>query len=133
MCSTWCASWASTGTCSSAIRLGKVAQLAASRNLEGLAGVVLIAPATPRPTVDTDAAHRHWHAYASRESLSDALECVLTYRPLAAGLREQVITDSDQRRPVVDTFETSWRESATDARSVEHPRARARSSAPSLV
>ena len=95
-----------------------MAQLAASRNLEGLAGVVLIARASPRPTVDTDSAPRRSHAYASRESISDALERVLTYRPLAAGLRGQVITDSDQRRPVVDTFETSWRESATDARSV---------------
>jgi pimeloyl-ACP methyl ester carboxylesterase len=73
---------------------GKVAQLAASRNPEGLAGVVLIAPAPPRPTVDADAARRRSHAYDSRESISDALERVLTYRPLAAGLREQVITDS---------------------------------------
>jgi pimeloyl-ACP methyl ester carboxylesterase len=38
---------------------GKVAQLAASRNLERRAGVVLVAPAPPRPTVDTDAAQRH--------------------------------------------------------------------------
>jgi pimeloyl-ACP methyl ester carboxylesterase len=56
--------------------------------------VVLIAPAPPRPTVDADAAQRRSHAYDSRESISDALDHVLTYRPLAAGLREQVITDS---------------------------------------
>jgi len=73
---------------------GKVAQLAASRNPEGLAGVILIAPAPPRPTVDADAAQRRSHAYDSREAISDALQRVLTYRPLAAGLREQVITDS---------------------------------------
>ena len=73
---------------------GKVAQLAASRNRRGLAGVVLVAPAPPRPTVDADAAQRRSHAYDSRESISDALQRVLTYRPLAAGLREQVITDS---------------------------------------
>jgi pimeloyl-ACP methyl ester carboxylesterase len=73
---------------------GKVAQLAASRDLEGLAGVVLVAPAPPRPTIDADAAQRRSHAYDSRESISDALQRVLTYRPLAAGLREQVITDS---------------------------------------
>jgi pimeloyl-ACP methyl ester carboxylesterase len=73
---------------------GKVAQLAASRNPEGLAGVVLVAPAPPRPTVDPDAAQRRSHAYDSRQSISDALERVLTYRPLAAELREQVITDS---------------------------------------
>jgi pimeloyl-ACP methyl ester carboxylesterase len=80
---------------SSGIRWGgKVAQLAASRNLEGLAGVVLVAPAPLRPTVDTDAAQRRSRAYASSASISDALERVLTYRPLAAGLRQQVITDS---------------------------------------
>jgi pimeloyl-ACP methyl ester carboxylesterase len=73
---------------------GKVAQLAASRNPEGLAGVVLVAPAPPRPAVDADAVQRRSHAYDSRESISDALQRVLTYRPLAAGLREQVITDS---------------------------------------
>lgn len=78
---------------------GKVAQLAASRNPEGLAGVVLIAPAPPRPTVDADAAQRLSHAYDSRESISDALQRVLTYRPLAAGLCEQVITDSLARNP----------------------------------
>jgi pimeloyl-ACP methyl ester carboxylesterase len=78
---------------------GKVAQLAASRNPEGLAGVVLVVPAPPRPTVDIDAAQRRSHAYASRESISDALQRVLTYRPLAAGLREQVITDSLAHNP----------------------------------
>ena len=78
---------------------GKVAQLAASRNPEGLAGVVLVAPAPPRPTVDADAAQRRSHAYDSRESISDALQRVLTYRPLAAGLREQVITDSLAHNP----------------------------------
>ena len=78
---------------------GKVAQLAASRKPEGLAGVVLIAPAPPRPTVDPDTAQRRSHAYDSRESISDALQRVLTYRPLTAGLREQVITDSLAHNP----------------------------------
>ena len=73
---------------------GKVAQFAASRNPEGLAGVVLVAPAPPRPTVDADAGQRRSHAYDSRESISEALQRVLTYRPLSAELREQVITDS---------------------------------------
>jgi pimeloyl-ACP methyl ester carboxylesterase len=73
---------------------GKVAQLAASRNPEGLAGVILIAPAPPRPTVDADTARTRSHAYDSRESISEALQRALTYRPLAAGPREQVITDS---------------------------------------
>jgi pimeloyl-ACP methyl ester carboxylesterase len=73
---------------------GKVAQLAASRRPEGLAGLVLIAPAPPRPAVDAQAADALSHAYDSRATVSDALQHVLTYRPLPAGLREQVITDS---------------------------------------
>jgi pimeloyl-ACP methyl ester carboxylesterase len=78
---------------------GKVAQLAASRNPEGLAGVVLVAPAPPRPTVAADAAQRRSHAYDSRESINEALQRVLTYRPLAAVLREQVIIDSLAHNP----------------------------------
>jgi pimeloyl-ACP methyl ester carboxylesterase len=73
---------------------GKVAQLAASRPPEGLAGLVLIAPAPPRPVVDAQAAQTLSHAYDSRATVSDALQHVLTHRPLPAGLREQVITDS---------------------------------------
>jgi pimeloyl-ACP methyl ester carboxylesterase len=77
----------------------KVAQLAASRNPDGLAGVVLVAPAPPQPTVDADTAQRRSHAYDSRQSISDALQHILTYRPLAAELREQVITDSLAANP----------------------------------
>jgi pimeloyl-ACP methyl ester carboxylesterase len=73
---------------------GKVAQLAASRRPDGLAGLVLIAPAPPRPAVDAQAADALSHAYDSRATVSDALQHVLTYRPLPTGLREQVITDS---------------------------------------
>jgi pimeloyl-ACP methyl ester carboxylesterase len=73
---------------------GKVAQLAASRQPDGLAGLVLIAPAPPRPAVDAQAADALSHAYDSRATVSDALEHVLTHRPLPASLREQVITDS---------------------------------------
>ena len=51
-------------------------------------------PAPPRPTVVDDAAQRRSHVYDSRESISDALQRGLTYRPLAVGLREQVITES---------------------------------------
>jgi pimeloyl-ACP methyl ester carboxylesterase len=78
---------------------GKVAQLAASRNPEGLAGVILIAPAPPGPTVDADTAQKRSHAYDSRESISEALQRARTYRPRAAGLREQVITDSLAHNP----------------------------------
>ncbi|MGH3280070.1 MAG: alpha/beta fold hydrolase [Trebonia sp.] len=73
---------------------GKAAQLAASRRPDGLAGLVLIAPAPPRPTIDAQAAEALSHAYDSRATVSDALQHVLTYRPLSADLREQVITDS---------------------------------------
>jgi pimeloyl-ACP methyl ester carboxylesterase len=77
----------------------KVAQLAASRHPEGLAGLILIAPAPPGLTVDADIAQQRSHAYDSRESISDALQRALTYRPLAAELREQVITDSLAHNP----------------------------------
>lgn len=73
---------------------GKVAQLAAARRPEGLAGLALMAPAPPRPAVDTEAAEALSHAYDSPATVSDALDHVLTYRPLPAGLHEQVITDS---------------------------------------
>lgn len=73
---------------------GKVAQLAAARRPKGLAGLILIAPAPARPAVDAEAAERRSHAYDSRTTVSNALQRVLTYRPLPAGLREQVLTDS---------------------------------------
>lgn len=73
---------------------GKVAQLAASQRPVGLRGLVLIAPAPPRPTVDAKDADRRSHAYDNRTAVSDALERALTYRPLHADLREQVLADS---------------------------------------
>lgn len=73
---------------------GKVAQLAASRRPDGLAGLVLVAPAPPRPAVDARAADALSHAYDDRAAVGDALRHVLTHRPLPADLREQVMTDS---------------------------------------
>ncbi|MFB4300120.1 alpha/beta fold hydrolase [Actinomadura sp. NTSP31] len=73
---------------------GKVAQLVASRRPDGLAGLVLVAPAPPRPAVDARAADALSHAYDSRATVGDALQHVLTHRPLPADLREQVIADS---------------------------------------
>ena len=72
---------------------GKVAQLAASRRPEGLAALALIAPAPPRPVVDAKAAEALTHAFDSRATVSDALEHMLTERPLPPDLREQVIDD----------------------------------------
>lgn len=71
----------------------KVAQLAASRRPKGLAALALIAPAPPRPAVDARAAEALTHAFDSRASVSDALQNMLTDRPLPPELREQVIDD----------------------------------------
>src|SRR5580692_10217084 len=72
---------------------GKVAQLAASRRPEGLAALALIAPAPPRPAFDAKAAEALTRAFDSRETVSDALEHMLTARPLPPDLREQMIND----------------------------------------
>jgi pimeloyl-ACP methyl ester carboxylesterase len=72
---------------------GKVAQLAASRRPEGLAALALIAPAPPRPAVDAKAAEALTHAFDSRETVSDALQRMLTARPLPPDLQEQMIND----------------------------------------
>jgi pimeloyl-ACP methyl ester carboxylesterase len=73
---------------------GKVAQLVAARRPEGLAGLVLIAPAPPRPVVDARAAEALSHAYDSRATAEGALQHALTHRTLPADLREQVLADS---------------------------------------
>ena len=72
---------------------GKVAQLAASRRPKGLAALALIAPAPPRPAVDAKAAEALIHAFDCRATISDALQHMLTERPLPPDLREQVIND----------------------------------------
>ncbi|MEU9019063.1 alpha/beta hydrolase [Actinomadura sp. NPDC048394] len=87
---------------------GKVAQLAASRRPEGLAGLVLIAPAPPRPTADAQAAEALSHAYDSRATVDDALQHVLTHRPLPADLREQVLTDSLAAAAAGDDARLAW-------------------------
>lgn len=73
---------------------GKIAQLVAGRRPEGLAGLILIAPAPPRPAVDAQSAEAMSHAYDSRSAVSDALKHVLTRQPLRADVREQAIADS---------------------------------------
>ena len=72
---------------------GKVAQLVASRRPEGLAALALIAPAPPRPAIDAKAAEALTHAFDSRETVSDALQRMLTARPLPPDLQEQMIDD----------------------------------------
>jgi pimeloyl-ACP methyl ester carboxylesterase len=73
---------------------GKIAQIVAARRPEGLAGLVLIAPAPPQPAVDAQSAEAMSHAYDSRSTVSDALQHVLTRQPLAARVHEQAIADS---------------------------------------
>jgi pimeloyl-ACP methyl ester carboxylesterase len=72
---------------------GKVAQIAASRRPKGLAALALIAPAPPRPAVDAQAAEALTHAFDNRATVSDALDHLLTERPLPPDLREQMIGD----------------------------------------
>ena len=73
---------------------GKIAQMVAARRPAGLAGLVLIAPAPPRPAVDAQSAEAMSHAYDSRSAVSDALKHVLTRQPLPPSVREQAIADS---------------------------------------
>jgi pimeloyl-ACP methyl ester carboxylesterase len=75
---------------------GKVAQLVASRNPDGLCGVVLIAPAPPQPqpNINPDTIERRSHAYDNRDTVNSAIDRALTYTSLTAELREQVINDS---------------------------------------
>lgn len=73
---------------------GKVAQLLAARRPAGLTGVVLIAPAPARPVVTPDQQRQLVHAYDSADAVAQALDQILTHRPLPDALREQVIRDS---------------------------------------
>lgn len=74
---------------------GKVAQLLASRRPAGLAGLALVAPSPPSPTVLPDGQRAAMsHAYDTRESIEWVLDHVLTAKPLDPIRREQVINDS---------------------------------------
>jgi pimeloyl-ACP methyl ester carboxylesterase len=73
---------------------GKVAQLVASRQPEGLAGLVLVAPSPPLPTIDATTAEQRSHAYDSRANIEATLQRALTHRPLPDPIPDQVIVDS---------------------------------------
>lgn len=73
---------------------GKVALLAASRRPVGLAGLILVAPAPPKPTNDADTAQQRSHAYDDRVAVIATLDRALTHHSLPPELREQVIEDS---------------------------------------
>ncbi|KAA1003457.1 alpha/beta hydrolase [Paraburkholderia panacisoli] len=80
---------------------GKVAQLLASRQPQGLEGLVLVAPSPPSPMALLDEQRAVMvSAYNSRESVGWVLDNVLTGSPLAPERREQVIEDSLRGAPL---------------------------------
>ncbi|MGV1793481.1 alpha/beta fold hydrolase [Rhizobium sp. A37_96] len=79
---------------------GKVAQLMASRQPPGLAGLVLVAPSPPQPMrMPAEAREMMANAYSSREAIEMTIDNVLTARPLSAADREQVVADSLRGAP----------------------------------
>ncbi len=73
---------------------GKVVQLLASTQPEGLAGVILVAPAPPNPQMLPPEAHEvQKHAYDNAETVAGAID-FLSERPLSEALRTQVVEDS---------------------------------------
>ena len=79
---------------------GKVAQLMATRQPAGLAGLILVAPSPPSPMVmPAQARAMLAGAYATRETVEAAIDTVLTARPLSAEDREQVIEGSLRGAP----------------------------------
>jgi pimeloyl-ACP methyl ester carboxylesterase len=79
---------------------GKVAQLFASRQPPGLQGVILVAPSPPSAMhFSSEQRAEMAKVYDTRESISWALDNVLTATSLAPELREQVIVDSLRGAP----------------------------------
>jgi pimeloyl-ACP methyl ester carboxylesterase len=73
---------------------GKIAQIVASGRPDGLAGLVLIAPAPPIAIAAPEEQRRMMlDSYQSRQGAEMALT-ILTEKPLSAELREQVIADT---------------------------------------
>ncbi|MEV7388877.1 alpha/beta hydrolase [Streptomyces sp. NPDC091215] len=74
---------------------GKVAQMLAARKPEGLAGVVLVAPAPPAPVGVTEQAQEMVsHAYDNEEAVLQSIDLMLTHGGLTPELRRQVVEDS---------------------------------------
>jgi pimeloyl-ACP methyl ester carboxylesterase len=74
---------------------GKVAQLLASKRLEGLEALILVAPAPPSPINLTEAErNQRIQAYESREAVEFLIQNVLTALPLPSQIREQIIEDT---------------------------------------
>ncbi|MHC3468046.1 alpha/beta fold hydrolase [Streptomyces sp. 7R007] len=75
---------------------GKASQLVAARRPAGLVGLVLVAPAPPRPPATVTEEYRQGlsHAYDSPETVAHALDHVLTATPLPEAVRATVLRDS---------------------------------------
>ena len=73
---------------------GKVAQLLASRQPVGLKALILVAPATPTPTIFTpEAREQQTHAYDSRETILQSIG-FLSAKKMSVEILEQVIEDN---------------------------------------
>ncbi len=73
---------------------GKVAQLVASSRPLGLAGLILVAPATPMPShMPEEAKQQQLHAYDDRSTVLQAIEFLCARTP-SPELVEQIVTDS---------------------------------------
>lgn len=73
---------------------GKVAQLVASRNPQGLVALVLVAPATPAPThLPEEARQQQIHAYDNRESVLQTIAFLSATAPDPETI-EQIVQDS---------------------------------------
>jgi pimeloyl-ACP methyl ester carboxylesterase len=88
------------GVLRSKLRAWKVAALVAAHRPAGLAGVILVAPAQPKPAdIPAEVRQSMAQAYLSRDSVLAAIEQVLTVLPLSAEIREQVVEDSLRGNP----------------------------------
>ena len=104
---------------------GKTAQLLASRRPAGLAGLVLVAPSPPGPTVLPDSEREALlHAYDSRESIAYVRDRILTALPLTDAQKELIIEDSLRGAPAA---KQAWPTQAmledirSDARRIDVP------------
>ena len=78
---------------------GKVAQLLAARQPEGLLGLILVAPATPTPTrFPEEMRQQQIHAYDNRDSVLQTVK-FLTACPPASDILEQIVEDSLRGSP----------------------------------
>ncbi len=104
---------------------GKIAQLLASRQPQGLLGLVLVAPAPPTPlALPPEARAAMESAYDSAESVGMSIDHMLTAKALDAAQRQQVISDSLRGAPqarVAWPNYTSRKDISEDVRNIAVP------------